>query len=101
MSGTEPTRLEARVRGRVQGVGFRYFVLERADHLEISGWVANERDGTVSVLAEGPRGELERLLADLEAGPPGARVERVDASWSMATGGFQRFGVRSGWHTGD
>lgn len=94
-------RLEATVGGRVQGVGFRYFVLGVASHLALSGWVANELDGTVRVVAEGPRPALEQLLAELHDGPPGARVDRVVSSWLPASGGFARFGVRSAGHRGD
>lgn len=94
-------RLEARVHGRVQGVGFRYFVLGVASGLRLKGWVANESSGEVSVLAEGPRVALEQLLVSLQEGPPAARVDRVDHAWSAATGEFERFGVRSRWHGGD
>ena len=94
-------RLEAHVRGRVQGVGFRYFVLEHASRLRLQGWVANDRDGAVSLVAEGSRPILEKLLALLEDGPPAARVDRVDTIWSSATGEFARFGVRSHFHGGD
>lgn len=94
-------RLAASVRGRVQGVGFRYFVLEQAADLRLRGWVANERDGSVGLVAEGPRAALEELLAAIHEGPRSARVERVDSTWSPATGEFDRFGVRSAWHTGD
>lgn len=100
-AGEAQARLEAHVHGRVQGVGFRYFVLEKASQLRLRGWVANDPDGALSVLAEGPRSSVERLLAALEAGPPAARVDRVDRTWSPATGEFERFGVRSGWHGGD
>ena len=94
-------RLEAHVHGRVQGVGFRYFVLEEASRLRLRGWVANDPDGAVSVLAEGSRPALDQLLAALSEGPRAARVDRVDRTWSAATGEFGRFGVRSGWHGGD
>jgi len=94
-------RLEAHVHGRVQGVGFRYFVLELANRLRLRGWVANDPGGAVSVLAEGPRDTLDALLEGLRDGPPAARVERVDSAWSPATGEFTRFGVRSGYHGGD
>ena len=53
-------RLDATVRGRVQGVGFRYFVLREAMDLGLEGWVANTRDGSVRCVAEGPRDRLER-----------------------------------------
>ena len=94
-------RLEAVVHGRVQGVGFRFFVVRHADRLGLTGWVANEPSGRVRCVAEGPCDALESLLADLRDGPPGAWVERVDATWSTATGAFADFDVRSGWHAGD
>jgi acylphosphatase len=98
---SDPVRLEATVRGRVQGVGFRWFVLRVADGLAIGGWVANEPDGTVRCVAEGSRTDLDTLLTALRDGPPGARVDRVDTTWMAATGAFDRFGVRSGGHSGD
>ena len=94
-------RLEASVRGRVQGVGFRHFVRIRAAALGLVGWVANEPDGSVAVVAEGPRDALESLEQLLHAGPSGARVEDVHARWLPARGRFERFGVRAGGHTGD
>ena len=94
-------RLDATVRGRVQGVGFRYHVLRTAMDLGLSGWVANERDGSVRCRAEGSRADLEALLAALEDGPPGALVDRVIVAWGPATGGLGPFGIRSGGHPGD
>lgn len=94
-------RLDARLVGRVQGVGFRFFVLRLADELDLTGWVANEPDGSVRVVAEGPRAALEVLRARLELGPPAARVERVIARFGPATGEFAGFGVRYFGHGGD
>ena len=94
-------RLDATVRGRVQGVGFRYFVIHRAMDLDLTGWVANEPDGSVRCIAEGPRPALEQLLGSLETGPAGAFVERVTTAWGPATEGFRSFDVRSGGHRGD
>jgi acylphosphatase len=94
-------RLDATVRGRVQGVGFRYFVLREAMDLGLAGWVANGVDGTVRCVAEGDRATLKTLVRLLEAGPPSARIDRVDAAWSRATGGFRSFEIRSGGHSGD
>jgi acylphosphatase len=94
-------RLDATVRGRVQGVGFRYFVIRRAVSLELTGWVSNEPDGSVRCVAEGPRPALDALLQALEDGPPGAIVERVMTAWSPATGAFPSFDVRGGGHSGD
>ena len=99
MSGRE--RLDAVVHGQVQGVGFRIFVARHADRLGLTGWVANEPSGRVRCVAEGERADLESLLEDLRQGPPGGRVERVDATWSAATDAFFEFDVRSGWHSGD
>jgi acylphosphatase len=70
------------VRGRVQGVGFRYFVRRRADSMGITGWVRNRADGAVEVEAEGARPELERLVAALSRGPAGAQVTAVEQEWS-------------------
>jgi acylphosphatase len=97
----EILRLDATVIGRVQGVGFRYHVLHRAMDLGLSGWVANEQDGSVRCRAEGPRPELETLLESLETGPAGALVERVVAAWGPPTGSLGRFSVKSRGHGGD
>jgi acylphosphatase len=94
-------RLDATVRGRVQGVGFRYFVLREAMDLDLQGWVANTMDGSVRCVAEGPRDRLDALLALLRAGPPAAIVEGVSEIWMPATGTLGPFGVRSGDHRGD
>jgi acylphosphatase len=94
-------RLDATVIGRVQGVGFRYFVLREAMGLELDGWVANTPDGSVRCVAEGPRARLETLLALLREGPPSAVVERVSEAWMPATGTLGSFDVRSGGHRGD
>lgn len=65
------------VRGRVQGVGFRWYVVETARELGLAGWVRNRPDGNVELVAAGSREALERLRAAVQAGPPGARVEEV------------------------
>jgi acylphosphatase len=94
-------RLDVTVAGRVQGVGFRYFVRREAVALGLDGWVANTADGSVRCVAEGPRVRLELLLERLRAGPPAAIVERVSEAWMPATGTLGPFGVRSGAHPGD
>jgi acylphosphatase len=66
------------VRGRVQGVGFRWFVRERGRALGLSGWVRNLADGSVEVAASGEGRALERLRMSLGQGPPGAVVSTVD-----------------------
>ncbi|MBC7243276.1 MAG: acylphosphatase [Anaerolineae bacterium] len=90
----EEARLEAVVHGRVQGVGFRYFVLNRAAELGLRGYVRNRWNGTVEVVAEGPRSKLEVLLGYLQRGPRAAEVTRVDTVWRPATGQFSDFHVR-------
>lgn len=79
------------MRGDVQGVGFRYFLMREAHALGLSGWVRNRDDGTVEFVAEGPRTDLERLLAAARRGPSHARVSDVRAEWSLASGGLKSF----------
>lgn len=79
------------VHGDVQGVGFRYFLLRKGQELRLLGWVRNNDDGTVELVAEGSRPELEQLKRAAEEGPRLARVERVDARWSAARGGLGSF----------
>ena len=94
-------RLDATVIGRVQGVGFRWFVLREAMALRLDGWVANTRDGSVQCVAEGLRPDLELLLERLREGPPAAVVERVIEAWMPATGTLGPFELRSAAHPGD
>ncbi|HUQ78523.1 MAG TPA: acylphosphatase [Patescibacteria group bacterium] len=96
-----PARLEATVRGRVQGVGFRYFVVRRAIELGLVGWVANAADGSVRCVAEGPPEGLDAMASALGSGPLGAVVDIVDVVRMPGTGRFERFSVRSGAHSGD
>ena len=70
--------LHVRVTGRVQGVGFRWFVRERARRLGLAGWVRNLPDGGVEVAASGDAGQLELLRGELRRGPRGAFVDAVD-----------------------
>ena len=88
-------RLHAVVRGRVQMVGFRYFVVEEAKALGLAGWTRNGDDGrTVEVLAEGPEDRLRQLEAALRDGPRHARVEGIDAEWSDDVEGYEGCEVR-------
>lgn len=92
--GGDAERLTATVIGRVQGVGFRWWVRLTADRLGLSGWVMNGPDErSVELLAEGPPAALDQLERLLQQGPRGAIVHRVDASRSPATGGYGRFQI--------
>ncbi|MEL7645782.1 MAG: acylphosphatase [Anaerolineaceae bacterium] len=87
-------RLHVLVEGHVQGVGFRYFTLEQARRLGLSGWVRNLPGGAVEAEAEGPRENLLAFLEALAEGPAGAVVRRVRPEWLPASGGDFRFRVR-------
>ena len=101
MSDGPRGRLEASVSGRVQGVGFRWFVLDRATELGLDGWVANAPDGSVRCVAEGPRGALVAMETALRSGPSGSRVDGVRTTWTAPTGTGGGFHIRSLGHGGD
>jgi len=90
----DPMRLQATVHGRVQGVGFRHFTMQRAGELGLVGYVKNKWNRTVEVVAEGNRENLEMLLTHLHAGPRAANVTRVESIWLPETGEFHDFGPR-------
>jgi acylphosphatase len=94
MTENEVYRMHTYVRGRVQGVGFRYFVLQSVEGLDLTGWVRNLYDGWVEVLAEGAHEDLNRLLVALRKGPISADVQDVDYEFTEAKGEFEGFRVR-------
>jgi acylphosphatase len=94
MDNKDAARLQAVVEGRVQGVGFRYFVEEEAMVFDLKGWVRNRWDGNVEVIAEGERQVLEKFLAALRRGPRASEVTEVQVVWLPATGEFDRFYIR-------
>jgi acylphosphatase len=65
------------IRGRVQGVGFRYALADEARARKLSGWVRNRRDGSVEAVVAGPEADVEALVAWAHRGPPAARVSSV------------------------
>jgi acylphosphatase len=95
MNSTPENRLHARVIGRVQGVGFRYFVMTSATELGLTGWVRNRRDGSVEVLAEGAMDQLEKLVAVLKRGSRSSSVREVKSNIQIATGEYGSFHVRA------
>ncbi len=86
--------LHAVVKGRVQGVGFRYFTQKIAHELGLKGWVRNNPDGTVEVWAEGDENTLKIFLEHLKEGPPLAIVENIDYKFLEEEGGFTDFEIR-------
>ena len=85
------------VSGRVQGVGFRFFVEREAHMLGIAGWVRNNFDGTVEVLAMGTREQLMGLRSRLREGPRAARVDVVDESEAKPIPGLTAFRIEGAW----
>ena len=97
---TAPTSIEARrfvVRGRVQGVGFRWFVEREAHVLSIAGWVRNNSDGSVEVFAQGTRDQLLGLRSRLRDGPRAARVDGVEESEARPAAGMSSFRIEGAW----
>lgn len=87
-------RIEATIRGRVQGVAFRHHTQVEANRLRIKGWVANRGDGSVRVVAEGPEPALRRLAGWLQVGPAAAYVDEADIRWLDPSGEFAGFEIR-------
>jgi len=99
MSSREKPDLARRfiVRGRVQGVGFRWFVEREAHVLGISGWVRNNPDGSVEVLGQGSRDQLLGLRLRLRQGPRAARVDDVEEFESKPVPGLTAFRIEGAW----
>jgi len=94
---SEPTsacHLHIRVRGRVQGVGFRAHVEYAARQLGVTGWVRNVGYDAVEAVAEGEREQLEQLAGAIKAGPRGSHVDESTVEWLDPTGEFESFVVR-------
>ncbi|MFE9245534.1 acylphosphatase [Nocardiopsis sp. NPDC006938] len=87
----EPVRLTAWVRGRVQGVGFRWWTRARGLELGLTGAATNLDDGRVEVVAEGSRESCERLLGQLRSGETPGRVDSVVERWARPGGSFDGF----------
>lgn len=68
------------VHGRVQGVGFRYYMIHKAREHGVTGWVRNRHEGTVEAMVQGPAEAVEAMIACAKRGPSQARVTRVEVS---------------------
>jgi len=93
MSGTDEIRIHARVEGRVQGVGFRHFTWETAHQLNLRGWVRNRWEGSVEVIAEGDRQQIQKFIAALWKGPPMSFVTQVKTLEESITEPFATFEI--------
>ena len=94
MNPSDIQRLHARVYGRVQGVGFRYFVLNSAVELGLVGWTRNRRDGSVEVIAEGELDVLKKLVGVLQRGSRSSSVSKIQTDLQVASGEFATFYIR-------
>ena len=80
--------------GRVQRIGFRWWVQRQAIKLGLNGWVRNLDDGGVEAVAEGRKGNIDKLIELIKKGPILSKVESVNVDWGRATGEFEKFGIR-------
>ena len=87
-------RVHMWVSGRVQGVGFRAYVLRNGTLLGLAGWVRNQGYDQVETVAEGPRPSLERFIEMVRNGPPASRVDSDHVDWEIPLEGFSRFVVK-------
>jgi acylphosphatase len=94
MKDEQQTRLHATVHGRVQGVGFRAYVIDTGLLLGVVGWARNRWDGTVEVVAEGDQQKLDKLLEAIRRGPRMSNVTEVKTEWGQASGEFTSFRMR-------
>ena len=85
------------MRGRVQGVGFRWFVDREARQLDLAGWVRNNIDGTVEALAIGSEEQLHAFRARLQQGPRAARVDEVKELPAEPVPGLNTFRIEGAW----
>jgi len=90
----EKARLHIWVTGRVQGVGFRAFVIDVAEQFSLAGWVRNVGHDTVEAVAEGPAEMLNRFAELVRTGPRAGRVDDARIEWEVPTDEFKDFHVR-------
>ena len=91
---TEIVRAHVRVKGRVQGVGFRAHVEYHGRQIGVTGWVRNVGYDTVETVAEGERAKVERFIETMKQGSRASRVDESNVEWEMPTGEFCEFAVK-------
>ena len=82
-----------KITGKVQGVGFRYFVLRQAQELGITGWVSNKSNGDVEALAQGEKADLEQFIAKVKEGPSFSSVDDVILNWEDGQENYTSFEI--------
>jgi acylphosphatase len=93
MSRSALTRLYLRISGLVQGVGFRYYVMNKARGYNVTGFIRNMPDGSVEAVIEGPVDDVQALATVCKIGPPSANVDGCDERFGEYTGEFDAFEV--------
>ena len=94
MSASEMTRVHIKVRGRVQGVGFRAYVHQAGVQMGVTGWVRNVGWNEVEAVAEGQKATVELFVEAVKRGPSVSRVDESEMEWESPTGEFRSFEVR-------
>ncbi len=87
-------RVIIKVSGAVQGVFFRVYIFDKAQEILLTGWVSNEPDGTVKVVAEGEEEKLKKLIEYCKEGPKFANIQKLDVKWEEANGEFSEFVIK-------
>ena len=90
---SDSAAFHAIAQGRVQGVFYRAFVARNAAGFALCGYVRNLPDNSVEIYAEGTRKQLEKLVAQIKQGPPGASVDNLELTWAKYTGQYSDFSV--------
>jgi len=93
MENENNERLHAIVQGFVQGVGFRFFVYQTGVNLQLHGWVRNKINGSVEILADGPKKKLDTFLKEVRKGPQMAQVVKVDVEWQKSKNDLSPFTI--------
>ena len=82
-----------KITGKVQGVGFRYFVLRQAQELGITGWVSNKSNGHVEAMAQGDKEDLDQFIAKVKQGPAFSRVDDLILNWEDGQENYTSFEI--------